>query len=220
MAAGDVVLYPPGAGHSAIDAQGLRIGVITIDRDRLVGSIEDLGRRPVDLERGPLRADLARKVIDAFELIPTHDDPSAVISTVAAVLSSPPITRREPRRIASSEVITARAIDYAYASGDWSPSSFTLCREIGVSERRLQLAFAEMYGMSPTAYLRQRALAIARSRLLRADEGESAPVTSIASGLGFNHLGRFATEYRQQFGEAPSATAAHRSGRRHYSRPD
>jgi hypothetical protein len=31
-------------------------------------------------------------------------------------------------------------------------------------------------------------------------------VTSVAMGLGFNHMGRFSRDYRRRFGESPSRT--------------
>ena len=205
---GDVVLLPPAFQHSAFDEEGLRIGIITIEREWLAESIEDLGRSPLALEQGPLRPDLAARVMRTFRQVPSHDDPSAVAASVASVLSTRPTTLPQPQRRISSATITARAIDYTHATGDWSPSSLTLCRAVGVSERRLQTAFAEMYGSTPSGFLRQQALAIARSRLLADGDGLPSPVTHVATSLGFGHLGRFAVQYRELFGETPSATLA------------
>jgi AraC-like DNA-binding protein len=53
-------------------------------------------------------------------------------------------------------------------------------------------------------YLRSARLARVREALIRADGAAS--VTDIAMGWGFSHLGRFAAEYRGQFGESPSET--------------
>ena len=51
----------------------------------------------------------------------------------------------------------------------------------------------------------------ARSELLKADS-DSVSVTDIALKWGCQHLGRFSVEYKQRFGESPSATLQHRSG--------
>jgi tetratricopeptide (TPR) repeat protein len=58
--------------------------------------------------------------------------------------------------------------------------------------------------MTPLGWLRQARLRHARRELERGST--DATVTRIALGSGFNQLGRFATEYRALFGEAPSAT--------------
>jgi hypothetical protein len=59
-------------------------------------------------------------------------------------------------------------------------------------------------GMSPMRYLTERRLAAGHARLLNA--GAKDEVTAIATDLGFAHLGRFATAYRNAFGESPSQT--------------
>ncbi|WP_237216794.1 helix-turn-helix domain-containing protein [Falsiroseomonas oryziterrae] len=80
-----------------------------------------------------------------------------------------------------------------------------LCVALGVSRRKLHDAFAATVGMSPPAYLKLRRLVLVR-RALRSD-GEDAPlVKSVALSHGFWHLGHFARDYRQMFGELPSQT--------------
>jgi transcriptional regulator GlxA family with amidase domain len=76
----------------------------------------------------------------------------------------------------------------------------------GMSARTLQLACRQMVGCSPIRLLRIERLTRARSALLRSD----AQVTEVALGCGFNHLGRFSTEYRRLFGESPRDTRGHR----------
>lgn len=51
-------------------------------------------------------------------------------------------------------------------------------------------------------FVAERRLAAAHRSLVRAGPGDD--VTTIATGAGFNHMGRFATSYRQAFGESPS----------------
>lgn len=79
-----------------------------------------------------------------------------------------------------------------------------LCELAGVGERRLQKAFEARRGVSPMRFVMERRLSEARRRLKRG--GTRDDVTSIALGLGFRHMGRFALEYRKAFGESPSQT--------------
>jgi AraC family ethanolamine operon transcriptional activator len=79
-----------------------------------------------------------------------------------------------------------------------------LCRELGVSRRTLQYAFAEVLGINPVAFLRAMRLNGVRRDLKRAPPGER--VHDVAARWGFWHLGHFVTDYRRMFGELPSQT--------------
>jgi AraC family ethanolamine operon transcriptional activator len=81
-----------------------------------------------------------------------------------------------------------------------------------VSQRTLELAFRETLGITPRNYLRWNRLNRVRRDLLDARKEETS-VGTAADGWGFTEMGRFAVEYRQLFGELPSATLA-RSARR------
>ena len=74
----------------------------------------------------------------------------------------------------------------------------------GVAPRTLQKHFRRFFGRPPLAFLRELRFEHARQELLRAPS--AATVTAIATGCGFSHLGRFATEYHRRYGETPSAT--------------
>jgi TolB-like protein len=74
----------------------------------------------------------------------------------------------------------------------------------GIGRRTLQRHFRCFCGRTPMQFLRDLRLDRARQELLRVSGRAS--VTNIAARIGFNHLGRFATEYRARYGESPSAT--------------
>lgn len=80
----------------------------------------------------------------------------------------------------------------------------SLCLAAGTSLRGLERAFLAVYGLGPKRYLTLRRLLRARRELRRADT--AATVTDVALRWGFLHLGRFAADYRAQFGETPSET--------------
>jgi AraC-like DNA-binding protein len=83
-----------------------------------------------------------------------------------------------------------------------------LCQVAGVGERCLQRTFEARRGVSPMRFVTERRLAAAFQRLDRAPPDAS--VTRIALELGFDHLSRFAQNYRQVIGESPSQTLAAR----------
>jgi AraC-like DNA-binding protein len=76
---------------------------------------------------------------------------------------------------------------------------------IGVSGRTLRMACQKHLGVSPTQYLLLRRMRLAR-RTLRRSHPDVTRVTDVATNLGFWELGRFSVNYRQIFGESPSAT--------------
>ena len=74
-----------------------------------------------------------------------------------------------------------------------------------VSERTLQTAFTERYGVGPTQYLRLRNLHRVE-RALRAADPEETTVAEVLFQHGEWQFGRFAARYRRLFGELPSET--------------
>jgi AraC-like DNA-binding protein len=84
-------------------------------------------------------------------------------------------------------------------------SAGTLCEFAGISERTLQLAFRERFGLGPAAFLKARRLALVREELLRGDPADVS-IGHAAASLGFTHVGQFAADYRRAFGESPSDT--------------
>ena len=98
-----------------------------------------------------------------------------------------------------------RAVDYLRCRLDTRISVAELCRVACVSERTLQYAFRDEFGMSPTEFMRQRRLHAVR-RMLTASSAEESSVSKIAVYYGFSELGRFAVDYRRLFGVHPSDT--------------
>jgi len=79
-----------------------------------------------------------------------------------------------------------------------------LCRRVGVSAPSLYRAFKEMFGVGTKEYIQARILAAVRSELVAARPGTQ--INDIANVWGIWHMGRFAADYRKQFGELPSET--------------
>jgi AraC family ethanolamine operon transcriptional activator len=83
-----------------------------------------------------------------------------------------------------------------------------ICGKLYVSQRTLRYAFQECLNMSPMTYLKTQRLSQVR-RQLKASEPDRATVTDIATQYGFWHMGQFAKDYREMFGECPSETLRH-----------
>ena len=81
----------------------------------------------------------------------------------------------------------------------------------GVSERTLQYAFRDRFGLTPAAFIKARRLAAVRAMLCSADP-QRTHVGDVLGDFGFWHLGQFAKDYRQAFGELPSVTLGRTRG--------
>ena len=98
-----------------------------------------------------------------------------------------------------------RVIEYVRSAPVPDSGLDTLCRIAGTSERTLQYAFKDRYGIPPNVYIKRWKLNTARRCLLQSDPAD-VTVQDIAMGIGFFHQGQFAAEYKELFAEFPSAT--------------
>ena len=98
-----------------------------------------------------------------------------------------------------------RAIDYIEAHLHRPITLTDIATASGVPGRTLLKHFKDHRSVSPMRYVREARLQRVRQALMRSDD--TASVTDIALKWGFNHLGRFAIEYRALFGESPLETS-------------
>lgn len=101
--------------------------------------------------------------------------------------------------------LVEQANDYMQNHIDQVLTLTDLCQALGTSSRALCYGFQEMFGMSPMSYLKILRLQGAH-RVLKATEPTHKTVTEVAAQFGFYHLGCFARDYKQVFGELPSET--------------
>lgn len=123
----------------------------------------------------------------------------------AATVRSRPLRAHRQRARKLRILREARAYIDDCLDRQHSPGIVEICAQLGVCERSLQYSFRDLLQLTPVAYLRGRRLHRARRDLLATPPG-TATVTAIALRYGFLHLGKFAQDYRRQFGERPSTT--------------
>jgi AraC-like DNA-binding protein len=110
------------------------------------------------------------------------------------------------RSIAPRDV--KRAIEYMHANLEAPLTIERIAATAGVAGQTLFKHFRDTCGISPMRYVRNLRFERARQELLKAGAGSQ--ISEIALRWGFAHLGRFAVEYRQRFGESPSETLGRR----------
>lgn len=85
------------------------------------------------------------------------------------------------------------------------PTVSQLCIHLKISQRSLHHAFQQVLGVSPVKYLRTVRLHLVR-RALRTSPPTPGRIQQAALDCGFWHLGMFAKQYVELFGELPSKT--------------
>lgn len=174
-------------------------------------------RRPTELQaiRSPARSDFIRTLSrlmargrrecsgDALSRLKRQELRQAVMGALSGQ-SAPEAIRTTHRRRAGI-VRLAREFMHASVLDEQSATIVDLVRALDVSERTLQYSFRDLLDTTPVAYWRTLKLSAARKRLIDTARSTTS-VTEVATRCGFLHLGRFAKDYRRQFGESPSET--------------
>jgi AraC-like DNA-binding protein len=151
---------------------------------------------------------IARYAPDVF-----HDDPSRIglrasLIDAARSLFVPAGVSSPPRNRAVSRHRIVRLVDEHLCANPVRPIyTDDLCQALGVSASALREAFQDVFGISPHRYLKLRRMSLTRAALL-SSSGPWRSVKAAALSHGFWHLGQFAQDYREIYGEVPSATLA------------
>jgi AraC-like DNA-binding protein len=156
--------------------------------ERLLRFAADEANRDDHAFSSPL---VATRFVDSVLFTLLLGQPNSFSSELQAPPRSP-----EPRHV-------SRAAEYLEANAARPVRMADLVQITGVSARTLQVGFLKHRGCTPMAFLRDRRLMLARTKLLT---GSGSTVTQIALDCGFEHLGRFSARYQARFGEAPSDT--------------
>lgn len=106
---------------------------------------------------------------------------------------------------ARGDVLVRRFTEAAEAAASEGVTVLEIANRLGVPLRTLQSHIRNSTGSTPSAILRDSQMRRARSLLVAADPTTES-VTGIAQRSGFTHLGRFASDYRKRYGEAPGET--------------
>ena len=136
----------------------------------------------------------------SFLDLSTRDLPVRLLSAIATSHGScsPEMSRKR-------ELALLRAEDYVEQNASEDIYVRDICRAAQVSQRTLEYAFIERFELTPKAFLTAYRLNATRRELRAADPTE-AKVADIGNRWGFWHMGQFAANYRNQFGELPSET--------------
>jgi AraC family ethanolamine operon transcriptional activator len=138
---------------------------------------------------------------------PAHDAAcDAIVNAALACLSAAaPPPQRTGRPQLDRAAIIRTALAHLEDDPAQRPSVASLAAVCRVTDRTLARAFHDTFGVSPLAYTTLRLLHRVR-RGLRLAAAEGLTVSQVLTAHGVWDFGRFASRYRRQFGESPSAT--------------
>lgn len=178
---------------------GMRIGAA--EQSRLRGLLSSV-RSGIEDGTGPLADERVRRhlevaLLDAFLTIMRGGCGSLVL---------PPGRRIEGRlrRLRQARDYVADHLHQPILVDD-------LCGVLGLSRRGVEVLFQDSLRIGPSAFLRHQRLHGVRRTLLTTPPVHGV-VKESALKWGFWHMGHFSREYRELFGESPSATSARHCG--------
>ena len=105
----------------------------------------------------------------------------------------------------SRPVYLKKAEEYLCANLRADVTRAALSDAVGVPLRTLSWAFQKYNDTGPMGFLKQRRFEAAYRDLLSIEPGAKS-ITDVALDYNFLHMGKFAIEYKQAFGESPSVT--------------
>ena len=130
-----------------------------------------------------------------------------LLTTAIEVLQQQAMDAGVKSSYARRKAVVDRVQAYLEANSQNPVTITELCELTHVSRRTLQYSFESILGINPARYLRTVRLNNVR-RVLSRPTMEDTTISAIAAEWGFWHLGQFAHDYKQLFGENPSMTLA------------
>ncbi|MDQ2079416.1 helix-turn-helix transcriptional regulator [Xanthobacteraceae bacterium Astr-EGSB] len=143
--------------------------------------------------------------LDTGQTLSSFSYPALSFSTLVLDLLVHGIILAQPSQIRTIDSRTLRrAIDFIEGNLQRPLAIVDIAEAAGVGPRALQFAFRREFGYSPLKYARRRRLAAVHHDLVT--NTRSLGIAEIAARWGFIHLGLFAQQYREVYGERPSDT--------------
>ena len=184
-----------------------------VDPEDIVVPTNDLGLLPPQRRQLQQRLRQILKRGDTGSIRTPRDIANDMLAAVVdAYLEAPFNLSRQTSRARPPEQIVRLAEERFLSSNTGVLSLADLCLASNVSKSTLYNAFAEICDEPPLSYFRKRRLSHTRSILYGADPLRGT-IKRVALSNRFGELGRFSVEYRQLFGESPSATLGGSNGK-------
>ena len=210
-----VLISRPGSDFESFSGTDFSVHTVSVTEEALMMAAATQELKPLSADSWPevvhLKAEAAESLRQRLRRLSscTGDtlDAYAVLNALARLVCDRgrlPQTRPAARM---RDIAIRRCLAALTHGTELPPDPETLREIAGVSERTLEYAFRERFGLTPAAFLRVQRLGRLRADLLWAAPGE-AQVGDLAARYGFWHTGHLSAQYLRAFGEHPSQTLA------------
>ncbi len=217
-----LLIFDAGGDFEAVSQPGFKVFTFSLPLNMLLETVRRLGVQGIDerttgndnaIELTSSAARALRRHMTQLELAaatnPTLLDkplfinefacelPNRLMETIALSIGTPKRLALRTRHLALK-----KAVEYLNASPNSILNVSDLCRITDVSERTLEYAFKEHYGISPKRYLLCTRLNAVHKTQVTAVPGE-VTVANVAHRFGFWHMNQFAADHKRLFGMLP-----------------
>jgi AraC-like DNA-binding protein len=218
-----IFLLQPRAELQAANKEILRVVAMTVP----ISLLRETGRgdwhtwQPSDrcqtllIEPGARIVQRLRLLMEATLVQPTSaydqvERASSLATILATIVGQHSGTQKTTLRTSPTEglQILRRAREYIEAHLSETIPIRDVCTVSATSLSKLERTFQRELQMSPSRYILTCRLEAVRKELGKSSSADM-QIAHVAMDHGFNHLGRFAGSYREQFGELPSQTVRH-----------
>lgn len=224
ITADTLVLFPTGEQGTSVSSAGFKATAIHLQQSQLDELLQVVFHRTMDdllartgankllaSDQGALRRELSGWDYLAHS---QRQAPGALLRQREEMLAESilgHVFRSEigdsPRALKSERAMNT-ALEFIRDEAQGEISVTRLCKVAGCSISTLEYSFSRRFGVTPKRYIKSLQLSRVRRELSRFSEMEYRSITDIATRHGIWHMGQFAADYRNLFGELPSETEA------------
>jgi len=213
-----IILFPLGAEIDLVGSSDLELFHVQVSQERLVAEAQAaevelaVSNRALLVAPGPDRIrhfaqamEHGNAILAAGDVAAWEEAEKDLVTLLVAVFDKEAVSRMRTREsIGTMPEYAIRARSYVHSRLPGELDIDGLAEKMGVTRRHLNRCFKDHYGMSLQDFIHYRRLHEAHNLLRQHPVGLN--VTQAAYTCGFNHLGRFSTQYKQLFGESPRQT--------------
>jgi AraC-like DNA-binding protein len=216
------MLFPESGEIDAINYPGFKVFTFSLHKN-LIQELNNQNRSSIPVPKSPEVLELSShnmanlRQSASYLFKKAEENPRAIEKPVfrrlmlqeipLLLLSSmrSPVSKPDSKKSRIRDIALKKATAYLNTCTTEFPTVYELCLIAGASQRTIEYAFKEKFGLTPQGYIKMQRLNKIHHALLKADPAKE-KVMNIAHRSGITHFGQFAADYKNMFGVLPSVT--------------
>ena len=209
----DLLIFPDSNELHSVSRNDFEVFTVSLQQDYIERLSENLGIStyqageviPLELNR---MAELRELAYQIMGLSSNSRIDNAIQDLAQGLLTCHArYTTKKPVHSRKRDLAIERIVDYLNSNPATASNVDRLCQIARVSERTLQYAFRERFGIPPNTFIKRWKLNSARHMLIRSNPSTQT-IAEVCTQVGFQHPSLFAQDYKYLFAELPSQTLA------------